>query len=333
MYILVFLVSASIGSFLNVLVYRIPKGISAARGYSFCPNCNHRLHPLDLVPIFSFLGLGRRCRYCKQPISWRYAIVESITGIVGLGLFLYFNVIQELINHAVYGVYLANGKVNDIVTNLFYIGTDVVAGTDLADNTSIGSLLHRFGETSLADGGYNPIRSLFETGFIPLHEFTIAWLPLILWVVSFLLFCVLFTLSLIDMDTQEIPDRFHLCILILAILTILFVPIGIGLKSRLIAFVIISVPMFILAMIIPGAFGGGDIKLMAAAGLLLGIQGVILATFIGIITGGVYAVYLLVSKKNQRGGHFAFGPFLALGIFAAYLWSDTIVTAYLSLYM
>jgi prepilin signal peptidase PulO-like enzyme (type II secretory pathway) len=69
-----------IGSFLNVCIYRLPRGESVVTGRSHCPACGHFLGPLDLVPVISFLALGRRCRYCQQPISPRYAQVESYAG-------------------------------------------------------------------------------------------------------------------------------------------------------------------------------------------------------------------------------------------------------------
>jgi prepilin signal peptidase PulO-like enzyme (type II secretory pathway) len=70
-----------IGSFLNVCIYRLPAGITIVRGHSFCPNCKHPLGPADLVPVLSYLFLRRRCRYCSQPISGRYARVELLTGL------------------------------------------------------------------------------------------------------------------------------------------------------------------------------------------------------------------------------------------------------------
>ncbi len=69
-----------IGSFLNVCIYRLPAGITIVRGHSFCPNCKHPLGSLDLVPVFSYVLLGRRCRYCHQPISSRYARIELLSG-------------------------------------------------------------------------------------------------------------------------------------------------------------------------------------------------------------------------------------------------------------
>ena len=60
-----------IGSFLNVLIYRLPRHESVSRGRSHCPSCHHQLSGLDLVPVFSYLLLHRRCRYCHQPLAAR----------------------------------------------------------------------------------------------------------------------------------------------------------------------------------------------------------------------------------------------------------------------
>lgn len=77
-----FLLGISIGSFLNVLIYRLPLGLNPAKGRSFCPRCNTNLRARDLVPLFSYLFLKGRCRYCHEPISIRYFIVELLTGLV-----------------------------------------------------------------------------------------------------------------------------------------------------------------------------------------------------------------------------------------------------------
>lgn len=68
------------GSFLNVCIYRLPKKESVAQGNSYCPHCQHKLAALDLIPLLSYLFLKGRCRYCKQPISPRYARIEALTG-------------------------------------------------------------------------------------------------------------------------------------------------------------------------------------------------------------------------------------------------------------
>ncbi|MBO7563836.1 MAG: prepilin peptidase [Clostridiales bacterium] len=73
---------AVIGSFTNVCIYRIPEGRTIVKGHSMCMTCSHELGALDLVPIFSWLCLGGKCRYCKTPISSRYIKIESLTALM-----------------------------------------------------------------------------------------------------------------------------------------------------------------------------------------------------------------------------------------------------------
>ncbi len=74
-----FWVGSSVGSFLNVVAWRMPRGESI-NGRSYCPRCNTRLAARDNFPVFGWLALGGRCRTCRLPISARYPIVESIVG-------------------------------------------------------------------------------------------------------------------------------------------------------------------------------------------------------------------------------------------------------------
>ena len=81
-----------IGSFLNVVVARVNTKKSALQGRSECPNCAHTLEAMDLMPVLSFVLLQGKCRYCHQPISWQYPLVEfgtaALFGFVG---FYFFN--------------------------------------------------------------------------------------------------------------------------------------------------------------------------------------------------------------------------------------------------
>jgi leader peptidase (prepilin peptidase) / N-methyltransferase len=85
-----------VGSFLNVVIYRLPEAVKGKDinlnkpTWSFCPKCERRLTAVDLVPLFSFLLLGRRCRGCKKPISWRYFGVELLTGLLFAALYWRF---------------------------------------------------------------------------------------------------------------------------------------------------------------------------------------------------------------------------------------------------
>ena len=69
-----------IGSFLNVVIYRLPRGLGFVRGRSFCPKCKHKVNWFDNVPVISFLILKGRCRFCGGKISWRYPLIELLAG-------------------------------------------------------------------------------------------------------------------------------------------------------------------------------------------------------------------------------------------------------------
>ncbi|WP_448574278.1 prepilin peptidase [Trichothermofontia sp.] len=86
----VFAMGAAIGSFLNVVIYRLPAGLSLLWPPSRCPHCLHRLSALDNVPVLGWLWLRGRCRYCRSPIAARYPIVEALTGLIFLVLFWQF---------------------------------------------------------------------------------------------------------------------------------------------------------------------------------------------------------------------------------------------------
>ncbi|WP_034385562.1 A24 family peptidase [Deinococcus sp. YIM 77859] len=70
-----------VGSFSNVLIWRLPRGENVAFPPSHCPHCAHRLAPRDLVPLGSWLSLGGKCRYCRAPIHSRYPLVELLTAL------------------------------------------------------------------------------------------------------------------------------------------------------------------------------------------------------------------------------------------------------------
>lgn len=80
--IFLFVLGACIGSFLNVVIWRMPRGQSLVKPPSHCPKCDHRLAWYDNVPVVGWLWLRGRCRYCRQPISVRYPIIEAITGLL-----------------------------------------------------------------------------------------------------------------------------------------------------------------------------------------------------------------------------------------------------------
>jgi len=138
----------------------------------------------------------------------------------------------------------------------------------------------------------------------------------------------LLAISMIDLQTTEIPNPLTISIAIFAVTAIWIFP-SVTLLSRIIGVFVISVPLLIIALIVNGAFGGGDIKLMAASGFLLGWQATLLAFFIAILLGGFYAIFLILSGKRKRGEHLVFGPAICIGVTIALFFGEHIISRYL----
>ncbi len=145
-------------------------------------------------------------------------------------------------------------------------------------------------------------------------------------------FLALLTLvALIDADTMEIPNGLVIGVLIVAVAAwgCGFAP---SWRERLIGLLCVSVPMLLITLVIPGAFGGGDIKLVAASGAFLGWKMNLVAAFLAVVAGGLYGIYLLATRRKGRKEHFAFGPFLCAGMAAALFWGAPLLEWYLGLY-
>lgn len=122
LYILIFCIGTLFGSFFTLAVYRIPLGKDITHERSFCPNCNHKLSFLDMIPILSYVFLKGRCRYCKQKIRVRYLLLEILSGIVFVlfAMSIKLNILGISISTLVYFVF-----------GLLYIATlFIIAGID-----------------------------------------------------------------------------------------------------------------------------------------------------------------------------------------------------------
>lgn len=82
LYLLIFCIGALFGSFFTLAVYRIPIGQDITHTRSYCPKCKHKLGFWDMIPIFSYVFLGGKCRYCKEKIRIRYLLLEILSGLV-----------------------------------------------------------------------------------------------------------------------------------------------------------------------------------------------------------------------------------------------------------
>ena len=122
LYILIFCIGTVFGSFFTLAVNRIPIGQDITHERSYCPNCNHKLSFLDMIPIFSYIFLGGKCRYCKQKIRIRYLILEVFSGIV-------FVLFAMSIKFSMYNLSVNN--MTYLIFGLLYISTlFIIAGID-----------------------------------------------------------------------------------------------------------------------------------------------------------------------------------------------------------
>lgn len=241
----IFVFGLIIGSFLNVCIYRIPREISVAKGRSLCPNCGAMIHGYDNIPVLSYFILRGKCRNCGQKISFRYPLVELLTGCCFLLVGVCFGLSFETLLYCIFAA-------------------------------------------------------------------------------------ILITLSYIDLDTQEIPDRFHLMILGIGMAALFLVP-EITWQARLIGAAAVSVPMLVIALL-TGGFGIGDVKLMAVSGFLIGWKAVLFAGLLGAVIAAAVSVALIAAKKKTGKDKIAFGPYLAIALFIAALYGDRLIAAYLSLF-
>lgn len=112
LYTIIFIMGTLFGSFYTLAVYRIPKKIDIVKTHSFCPNCNHKLGFFELIPVWSYIFLGGKCKSCKQKIRPRYFILEILSGItfvllaVGLKIDIYNFDLNKIVEFAFIVLYL-----------------------------------------------------------------------------------------------------------------------------------------------------------------------------------------------------------------------------------
>lgn len=253
LYVFIGLLGLCIGSFLNVVIYRVPNKISLVKPDSHCPVCKNKIKKKDNIPLFSYFALGGKCRSCGAAISPRYPAVE------------FANMMLWLISLRVFGG-------NDIRMAVIGMG------------------------------------------------------------VSSILLCV----ALTDLENMWIPDGYHLILLALGIAAA-----AIGGRARAFDAVVGCVcSLLFFLMLFYGTklflkregLGGGDVKLMAAAGFLLGWRSACVATFIGTVSACIVMLPLSRHRGDGASREFPFAPFLSLGILVAFFAGDAIMNAYLGLF-
>jgi leader peptidase (prepilin peptidase) / N-methyltransferase len=114
----IFVFGLAFGSFLNVCIYRLPRGISVVTPRSACPKCGHGIALYDNLPVLSWLILGGRCRHCKARISPRYWIIEVLTGLLFLACYWYFGFTISTLKYCAFGFLLLGLIFSDAETKL-----------------------------------------------------------------------------------------------------------------------------------------------------------------------------------------------------------------------
>lgn len=152
--------------------------------------------------------------------------------------------------------------------------------------------------------------------------------------IFFVFFAVLTVVTFVDMATMEIPPELNWIILGLGIVSTVMTLIGkseITIVQRLVGFVCISGFMLLLTIIVRGAFGGGDIKLMAAAGLLMGWKEILTSFIFGLFMGAAIGAVLLARRKKGGKEHMPFGPSLCAGLVAASIFGGQLIDWYINI--
>ena len=245
LFVMLGLLGIVVGSFLNVCIFRIPKKEDIAVERSHCMHCGHVLQWYELIPVFSFLIQGGKCRSCKKKISWQYPIVESLNAVLWILVVLVHGLRWESI-----------------------------------------------------------------------------------------LFClcasVLIVITVIDERTMEIPFG---CNVFIAVLGLVRLALDCThWYEYVIGFFTVSLLFQIIIWVTKGkGMGGGDVKLMAAAGLLLGWKAILLAMLIGCVLGSVIHICKMIFNKKKEHV-LAFGPYLAAGIYITILIGEPIVRWYFGMF-
>ena len=313
-YVMVFLFGITIGSFLNVCIYRLPAGESLTKQNSHCMTCGAPIKWYDLIPVFSWLFLRGKCRACGSKISGRYILVESLTGIMFVLTFMRFDFFGD------------HGFMYPAFCCLFIAGLIVIGFEDYdTGEMTVGVLLYLLIVPFLAhilevlapDSVFRGYDVTITDGLIGLFVVSV---PLLIFGFVLTPFIYSFFVSEDHKSARKIKKRLKK------------MKSGDAEAKKLqkaldkhLAAIKETGPVY--------GFGMGDIILMAAGGLMLGWKATAAAAFIAICLGAVYAVILKVrtahsDKENVKA--FAFGPFLTIGLAAASFFGTELVDMYIN---
>ncbi|MGN0674790.1 MAG: prepilin peptidase [Oscillospiraceae bacterium] len=312
-YIMVFLFGITIGSFLNVCIYRLPAGESLTKKNSHCMTCGTPIKWYDLVPVFSWLILRGKCRACGSKISGRYILVESLTGILFVLTFMQFDVITD-------------GLIYPSLMCLFIAGLIVIGFEDYdTQEMTVGVLMY----LAILAAVTRVLTTVLPTK-VRGCEITItdSLIGLVCVSVPFLIFGFVLTpliYSFVISDDHKSARKIKRRLKKMNQTDKERDKLQKALDKHLEA-IKETGPVY--------GFGMGDVILMAAGGLMLGWKATVVAAFIAIFLGAIYALILKIkasrSDNDENVNAFAFGPFLTIGLALASFFGTELMDMYIN---
>jgi len=293
MLILVFAYGLCLGSFANVISWRLENcKKSVLKGRSHCPKCNHVLNAFDLVPLFSWLLLKGKCRYCQHKISWQYPAAELFFGFLALLCWFLFSSSWLLF---IWGgvLFFALGAI--VLSDLRYL--------DIPDAVSLPTIIFLL---------------ISSTAAIYLPELLIPNITEALLGVS-IAYGFLFVLAAIPFARYYLQKQKWRKLLLLP-LEYFYLP----LSWFYYFFSSKQEPQD--DKNIQQWLGGGDLRLGVIIGLVFGAKLGLTAILLGFASGSIISLPILILHGSKQ--KIAFGPFLILGMILVWLWGEQISTWY-----
>lgn len=312
MYIMVFLFGISIGSFLNVCIFRLPAGESLTKQNSHCMTCGTPIKWYDLIPVFSWLFLRGKCRACGSKISGRYILVESLTGALFVLTFMRFDIIE-------------GGLFYPALLCLFIAGLIVIGFEDYdTSEMTVGVLLY----LAIAAAFTRAVTVIFPKSFLSCDiDLFDGLIGLVCISVPFLIFGFVLTpliYSFIISDDCKSARKIKKRLKKMNPNSAEAKKLQKALDKHLAA-IAETGPVY--------GFGMGDVILMAAGGLMLGWKATVVAAFIAILLGALYALILRIKAARadeDNAKAFAFGPFLVIGLALASFFGTQLMDWYIN---
>lgn len=236
--IYVFCIGACLGSFMNVLTYRMPRGLSIITPPSSCTSCGNRIKPYDNIPIISWILLRGRCRFCGEKISVMYPMAETVTGLLFLAVYIRFGLTLAGLNGAVLVFFALAAAFSDVFTALDseHFECGIIPDSIVFTGIVLGGILAGFANMSWR---------------FPVYGAAVGFLGLF-------------------------------------------------------------IPSYLFQLIRKKeGMGGGDIKLVAMCGAMLGVQSIFFIIFASALVGAVVGIFLQLALK-KRDMMMPFGPFISI---------------------